>query len=175
MLALAVMAGMLRVKLPVLGVVGPVRVSVPAPPEPWNCRLPVKAEAVPRINLPLVVSAVSSELPPAFWIWKAVVESTEFLDRTVPVNLLLPVKVWGPVPFSSATLEDSLASFKVPEDTLEAFRLVRLEPSPVKELEALEKVLAPVKVWVALSLARLESLDRLAEEIWVPLILYTAP
>jgi hypothetical protein len=40
----------------------------------------------------------------------------------------------------------SLASLKVPEDTLEAFRLVRPEPLPVNELEALEKVLAPVKV-----------------------------
>jgi hypothetical protein len=70
--------------------------------------------------------------------------------------------------FSSATLEDKRASLSVPLDTLEALSEVRLEPSPLKELEALEKVLAPLKVWVALSLARLESLDRLALLIWVP-------
>jgi hypothetical protein len=57
---------------------------------------------------------------------------------------------------------------------LEALSEVRLEPSPLKELEALEKVLAPLKVWVALSLAKLESLDRLALNLGaVDLILFT--
>jgi hypothetical protein len=132
---------------------------------------PLDDGAKPIPILPLVVSATNKlDVPALFWIWKAVVESAAFWARTVPVNLLLPVKVWGPVPLSKATLEDNLASFKVPEDTLLAFKEVSPEPSPLKELEALEKVLAPVKVWVALSLARLESLDRLAELIWTPLI-----
>jgi hypothetical protein len=95
----------------------------------------------------------------------------KILPTLLPVGAktLSPLNVC-PLLLSKATLLLNLASFKVPEDTLLAFREVSPEPSPLKELEALEKVLAPVKVWVALSLARLESLDRLAELIWTPLI-----
>ena len=53
------------------------------------------------------------------------------------------------------TLADSLASATVPEDILEPFSDVRPEPLPVKELLALEKVLAPVKVCPAPSRATL--------------------
>jgi hypothetical protein len=120
-----------------------------------------EAPAVPKMTLLPEVSAVSTALEDEeFWIWKPVTE--------LVLKLLAAVKVLAA--FFKGTLEDSLASFKVPEDTLLAFREVSPEPSPLKELEALEKVLAPVKVWVALSLARLESLERLAELIWTPLI-----
>ena len=41
----------------------------------------------------LVVSTVRTGVAEAFWIWKAVVELEAFSDSSVPVNLLLPVKV----------------------------------------------------------------------------------
>ena len=49
-MSLAVMVGMVRVKLPTLGVVGPWRVSVPAPPESLKVTAPVAVEAVPRVR-----------------------------------------------------------------------------------------------------------------------------
>jgi hypothetical protein len=54
----------------------------------------------------LVVSAIRRfDVPRAFWIWKALVELPAFCSSTVPVNLLLPLNVCGPVPFSRATFE----------------------------------------------------------------------
>lgn len=42
------------------------------------------------------------EVPAAFWIAKAVVESAAFWDRKLPLNLLAPLKVWSA--FRRATL-----------------------------------------------------------------------
>jgi hypothetical protein len=42
---------------------------------------------------------------------------------------------------------------RVPLEILDALRAVRPEPLPVKELDELEKVLIPLKVWLAFSLA----------------------
>src|SRR5579862_3851825 len=116
-----------------------------------------------------VVSAMNKlDVPALFWIWKAVVESAEFCDRTVPVNLLLPVKVCGPVPFNRATLALKRESLKVPDETLDALRLLNPAPLPVKELEALENVLLPLKVWLAPSKAMLAASDKLEVAIWTP-------
>ena len=189
--------------------------------EPLTSRVP-RVGALPIPTLVLVVSAMNRlEVPAAFWIWRAVVLLLAFWASKVPVNLLLPEKVWGPVPFSKATLADSLASLTVPLLRLVALRLVRLEPfrtgkmpppvswtswlaplkllpcrvtladslaslsvpldrlvalrlvrpapEPVKELLALEKVLLPEKVWLALSRAMLAEFSRLVELSWVPL------
>ena len=135
----------------------------PVEPEKLKLRLPVRPEApaVPRTNLPPLVSAVMMALlVVAFCTWKAVVLFT--FTRLVLVKVLAA--------FLSGTLLDSLASLSVPELMLLALSEVRPEPSPVKELEALEKVLAPVKDWVPFSLARLASLDKLAEVICTPFI-----
>src|SRR4051812_16702277 len=138
---------------------------------PDTCKVaPLDEGARPIPTLLLVVSATNRfEVPALFWIWKAVTESVAFWNFCP-----LPVKVWL-LRSSRATLEDNRASFNVPLLTLLALSEVRLEPSPVKELLALEKVLAPVKVWVPLSLARLESFDRSAELIWMPFIWYCLP
>src|SRR4029077_21121689 len=76
-----------------------------------------------------------------------------------PLKVLEPVNVW--LPLSNGTLAESRASGRAPDDTLAAFRVVRLVPLPlkvpvnllftlVKELAPL-KVLEPVKVWLPLS------------------------
>ena len=62
------------------------------------------------------------------------------------VKVLAPLKLL--VPFSSGTLAESRASARVPLDTFVAFRLVKLEPLPENEFEALENVLTPVMVSV---------------------------
>jgi hypothetical protein len=80
--------------------------------------------SLPTLMLPAEVSTASTARLLLFWTWKAPVESLAFLCKKVPVNLLSPVNVCGPVPFN---------------------------------------------------LARLESLDRLAEEIWLPLTLNCRP
>ena len=62
------------------------------------------------------------------------------------VKVLPPLKLLAP--FSSGTLAESRASARVPLDTFVAFRLVKLEPLPENEFEALENVLTPVMVSV---------------------------
>ncbi len=52
---------------------------------------------------------------------------------------------------------------------------MRPEPLPVNELDALLKVLLPVKLVLPFTLAKLESLDKAAEDTWIPFILYNPP
>ena len=125
-----------------------------------NCKFPSRLELVPNITLLPEVSVVSTALLLAFCTWKALALPT-FME-------LVLVKALAA--FFRGTLEDSRLSFNVPEAMFEALRLVKFEPSPVNELEALLNVLAPLKVWLALSLAKLASLDRAALLICTPLI-----
>jgi hypothetical protein len=135
---------------------------------------PSKSPLVTKL-LELKVSTFSKLAAEEFWTWKAVVELEELAASTEPVNLLLPVNVWGPVPFKSATFELKRASLRVPLETLLALRLVNPAPLPVKLLDALLKVLLPVNVWLPFSLARLESLDSTEEDICTPLSSYWPP
>ena len=65
-----------------------------------------------------------------------------------PLNVLEPVNVW--LPLSKGTLAESRASGRAPDDTLAAFRVVRLAPLPLKVpanlLFKLVKELTPLKV-----------------------------
>src|SRR5579862_1541783 len=130
--------------------------------------LPIGAPEKPTVIVlvPLVTAKLELRLPCRFRL--AVVAPTPKLAPdvvrlgavTALLKVLLPLKVW--LPLSSATLALRRESLKVPDETLEALRLVKPEPLPVKELEALENVLLPEKVWLALSFARLASLLKLA-------------
>ena len=62
---------------------------------------------------------------------------------------LAPLKLFP----CKVTLVLKLLSLIVPPEILDASRAVRPEPSPMNELAELEKVLMPVKVWSAFSLA----------------------
>lgn len=61
MLAGPVIAGMVSVKFPAFGVVGPWSVSVPVPPEPLKTIAPVLLEAVPSVS---AFAPVNTPVPP---------------------------------------------------------------------------------------------------------------
>ena len=103
---------------------------------------------VPAVKLP-VANTLNTELLPTCRLMKSPVKVAGLAPRYVPLTL-------PPLRARPRRIDELVA-----------------EPvgAPLRTNASLAelKVLLPLKVWLALSLARFESLDKAAEEIWTPL------